>query len=58
MHQRSQGLAAALEARSEQLCSKMIELDRLDNALAYRLPDASPLNLLELKPDAEKKAAK
>ena len=50
--------AKALEARSEQLCNKMIELDRLDNALAYRLPDASPLNLLELKPDAEKKAAK
>ena len=50
--------AKALEARSEQLCSRMIELDRLDNALAYRLPDGSPLNLLELKPEAGEKAAK
>jgi Protein of unknown function (DUF2884) len=42
--------AKALEARSELLCSKMLELDRLDNALAYRLPDGSPLNLLQAKP--------
>ena len=48
--------AKALEARSEQLCSKMIELDRLDNALAYRLPDGSPLNLLEAKPEVRAEA--
>ena len=50
--------AKALEARSEQLCNKMLELDRLDNALAYRLPDGSPLDLLEAKPETRKEATK
>lgn len=42
--------AKALEARAEQLCAQMLELDRLDNALAYRLADGGRLNLLEAKP--------
>lgn len=50
--------AKALETRSEQLCNKMLELDRLDNALAYRLPDGSPLNLLEAKPEVRAEATK
>jgi hypothetical protein len=50
--------AKALETRSEQLCNKMLELDRLDNALAYRLPDGAPLNLLEAKPDTKEEATK
>lgn len=47
---RVQPRAKALEARAEQLCAQMLELDRLDNALAYRLADGSRLNLLEAKP--------
>lgn len=43
--------AKALEARAEKLCGQMRELDRLDNALAYRLADGTRLNLLEEKPD-------
>lgn len=39
--------AAALELRAEQLCARMIELDRLDNALWYRLPDGKTLDLIE-----------
>lgn len=43
--------AKALEQRADQLCSKLKELDGLDNALAYRLPGGGTLNLLEEKPD-------
>ena len=50
--------AKALETRSAQLCSKMAELDRLDNALAYRLPDGAALNLLQAKPDTDTKTVK
>lgn len=43
--------AKQLEARAEKLCGHMRELDRLDDALAYRLPGGGRLNLLESKPD-------
>lgn len=48
---RIQPRAKALEARAEKLCAQMRELDRLDDALAYRLPNGGVLNLLEEKPD-------
>ena len=50
--------AKALEVRSELLCNKMTELDRLDNALAYRLPDGAALHLLEAKPQTKDEATK
>jgi hypothetical protein len=31
----------------------MEALDRLDNALAYRLPDGKALDLLRMKPEAD-----
>ncbi|WP_454828548.1 DUF2884 family protein [Pseudoxanthomonas wuyuanensis] len=43
--------AKALEKRAERLCEALSELDRLDNALAYRLPGGGALDLLENKPD-------
>lgn len=46
--------AKALEKRAEALCGKMTELDRLDNALAYRLPSGDPLDLMRIKPDQQK----
>lgn len=48
---RVQPRARQLEKRADQLCSQMRTLDRLDNALAYRLPGGGALNLLEEKPD-------
>lgn len=45
--------AKELEARAERLCAKMEALDRLDNALAYRLPDGKALDLLRMKPEAD-----
>jgi hypothetical protein len=48
---RIQPRARALEARAEKLCAQMRELDRLDDALAYRLPGGGALNLLQEKPD-------
>lgn len=50
--------AKALEKRAEQLCGKMEALDRLDSALAYRLPNGTTLDLLRLKPDQDKDAKK
>ncbi|WP_211368463.1 DUF2884 family protein [Pseudoxanthomonas gei] len=50
--------AKALEKRAEQLCSKMEALDRLDNALAYRLPGGAALDLLRVKQDEGATAAK
>ena len=40
--------ARALEKRAQQLCGKMEALDRLDNALAYRLPGGAALDLLRM----------
>jgi hypothetical protein len=45
--------AKALEQRAEQLCGKMEALDRLDSALAYRLPGGAALDLLRMKPEAD-----
>ena len=44
--------AKALERNAELLCNKMEALDRIDNALEYRL-NGKPLNLLEVRPDAK-----
>ena len=55
---RVQPRAKALEKRAEQLCTKMQELDRLDNALAYRLPGGASLDLLRFKPDKGAEASK
>ncbi|KRG71738.1 DUF2884 family protein [Pseudoxanthomonas dokdonensis] len=41
----------ALEGRAQKLCDSMLALDRLDNALAYRLPDGRALELLRHSPD-------
>ena len=50
--------AKALEQRAEQLCGKMEALDRLDSALAYRLPGGGALDLLRMKPEAESDSKK
>ena len=50
--------AKALEKRAEQLCGKMEALDRLDNALAYRLQGDIPLDMLRMKPDVDGPATK
>jgi hypothetical protein len=36
----------------------MEELDRLDSALAYRLPGGASLDLLRIKPDRDAEASK
>lgn len=50
--------ARALEKRAEQLCGKMEALDRLDNALAYRLPGGAALDMLRITPEEGANAAK
>ena len=42
--------AKALEKRAEALCGKLEALERLDSALAYRLPAGEALDLLRIKP--------
>ena len=44
--------ARLLEARAEQLCKRMQDLDAIDDALAYRLPDGGRLDLIDAKVDA------
>lgn len=39
--------ALALEQRVDQLCARMVALDRLENALEYRLPDGSALDMIQ-----------
>lgn len=39
--------AAALERRAESLCTRLVELDRLDNALEFRLADGGALDLID-----------
>lgn len=41
--------ARALERRAEALCQRMTELDALDDALDYRLPDGRRLQLIETR---------
>ncbi len=42
--------ARALEQRADRLCRRMEELDRIDDALEFRLPGGQALNLLEARP--------
>ena len=39
--------ARALEKRAQALCGRLAELDRIDDALEFRLPGGQPLGLLE-----------
>lgn len=41
--------AELLEKRADQLCLRMIALDELDNALAYRLPNGNRLDMLDAR---------
>lgn len=43
--------AQALERKAESLCKRMVELDRIDDALEYRLADGKPLELLRARPE-------
>jgi len=43
--------ARALELKAESLCKRMVELDRIDDALEYRLADGRPLELLRARPE-------
>lgn len=54
---RIQPRADALEVRARALCTKMENLDRIDNALSYRLPDGKALDLLEIKPPEKRRKA-
>ncbi|MBA2238829.1 MAG: hypothetical protein H0W24_09080 [Lysobacter sp.] len=47
--------AAALEQRVDQLCARMVELDKLENALEYRLPDGSALDLIDARQTPRKR---
>ncbi|MBU8977572.1 YggN family protein [Lysobacter sp. MMG2] len=47
---RVQPRARALEQRADSLCRRMVELDRIDDALEFRLPGGQALNLLEARP--------
>ncbi|HEY0505731.1 MAG TPA: DUF2884 family protein [Lysobacter sp.] len=47
---RVQPRARSLEQRAQRLCRRMEELDRIDNALEFRLPGGQALNLLEARP--------
>ena len=49
--------ADALEVRARALCTKMENLDRLDNELEYRLPNGKRLDLLEIKPPEKRNKA-
>ena len=42
--------AKALEQRADSLCRRMVELDRIDDALEFRMANGQPLNLLEARP--------
>lgn len=52
---RIESRADALEVRARSLCQKMESLDRIDNALEYRLPNGAALDLLELKPPEQRR---
>jgi len=41
--------ARALEARAQGLCRRLVDLDRIDDALEFRLPDGQPLGLLQAR---------
>lgn len=46
--------AEALGRNAGLLCNRMEALDRIDNALEYRLASGQPLNLLEVRPDTKR----
>ncbi|HEY5852270.1 MAG TPA: DUF2884 family protein [Lysobacter sp.] len=46
---RVQPRAKALEQRADSLCRRMVELDRIDDALEFRLVNGQPLNLMEAR---------
>ncbi len=43
--------ARQLEARANALCPRLVELDQLQQQFEFRLPDGSPLNLMQLDRD-------
>jgi murein L,D-transpeptidase YcbB/YkuD len=43
--------AERLEKRADALCPRLVALDQLQHQFTFRLPDGSPLSLLELKHD-------
>ena len=45
--------AQALERKASSLCKRMVELDRIDDALEYRLADGRPLELLRARPQID-----
>jgi hypothetical protein len=51
---RIQPRADALERNAEALCRRMEGLDRIDNALEYRLRGGKPLNLLYINPSKDR----
>ncbi|GAA5082604.1 DUF2884 family protein [Lysobacter panacisoli] len=52
---RVEARAKSLEQRAQGLCRRMVELDRIDDALEYRMPGGQALEMLEARPgpDAE-----
>lgn len=48
--------AKVLEKKADALCRRMESLDRIENALDYRMPDGGALNLLEVKRGKRKRA--
>ncbi|MDI9237706.1 DUF2884 family protein [Lysobacter sp. LF1] len=48
--QRVEPRARALEQRAQSLCQRMMELDRIDDALEFRLSGGQPLDLLRARP--------
>jgi len=42
--------ARALEARAQGLCRRLMDLDRIDDALEFRMPGGQPLGMLEARP--------
>ena len=49
IERRVQPRANQLEKRAESLCRRMEALDAIDDALVYRLPDGSRLDLIDAK---------
>jgi hypothetical protein len=47
--------ARVLEQRAQSLCGRMVKLDRIDDALEYRLVDGRPLDLLRARAPEDKK---
>lgn len=48
--------AEALGRKAERLCARMEALDRIDDALEYRLPDGRPLDLLQVERKSRRRA--